>query len=435
MTEGTIVEWLKAEGDTVSKGESLLVVASDKADMVVESFNDGIVGSISVQAGESASVGSAIAFLADTDADLDAARSASGANGAAAPPPAAEAPPPPTVEAAAPPPTPAAPPPPAAAPPPPAAVPSAPSTLTGRIIATPYAKKLAKKHKIDLSTVTATGPHGRIVAEDIERAAGLSTAPAPAATPTPTASAAPVAAPPAAAAPKLPEAPTDVASKAGKTEKFSSMQAAVSKNMVDSLAVPEFRASYTICTDKFDALYKKIKPSGVTMSALITKAVAVALRSHPIMYASCTGDGIHWNESINIASAVAMDGGLITPVLQNADSTDIYQLSRDWKDLVKRARAKKLAPAEFQSGTFTISNLGMMGVDCFDAILPPGQAGILAVGASKKVVFASKDGMLGVRTEMTVNLTADHRIVYGMDAAEFLQTLRAVMEEPDVLLL
>ena len=191
-------------------------------------------------------------------------------------------------------------------------------------------------------------------------------------------------------------------------------------------------------TDKFDALYKRLKPHGVTMTALLAKAVGAALVSHPELFASCTADGagITYNEHINVALAVAMpDGGLITPVLKDADRTDIYQLSRNWADLVKRARAKQLAPDEFMSGTFTISNLGMYGVESFDAILPPGSAAILAVGGSKPTVVATADGLLGVKKVMTVNLTADHRIVYGAHAAEFLQALKAVIENPEPLTL
>eukprot|EP01024_Parvocaulis_polyphysoides_P010841 TRINITY_DN1380_c0_g2_i1.p2 TRINITY_DN1380_c0_g2~~TRINITY_DN1380_c0_g2_i1.p2 ORF type:complete len:179 (-),score=29.81 TRINITY_DN1380_c0_g2_i1:262-732(-) len=155
------------------------------------------------------------------------------------------------------------------------------------------------------------------------------------------------------------------------------------------------------------------------------------------MFSSCTPDGagITYNEHVNVANAVAMpDGGLITPVLKDADSTDVYQLSRQWKDLVKRARSKQLKPDEFTSGTFTISNLGMFGVDTFDAILPVGTAAILAVGASQPTVVATADGMFGVRKMMTVNITCDHRVVYGAHAAEFLQTLKEVIEAPEVLL-
>ena len=211
--------------------------------------------------------------------------------------------------------------------------------------------------------------------------------------------------------------------------------------MVNSLAVPEFRVAYTISTDKFDAMYKRLKPKGVTMTALLCKAVGVALAQHPIMYAACSGssaegDGIIYNEHVNVAVAVAMpDGGLITPVLKDADTTDIYQLSRNWGDLVKRARGKQLAPDEYNSGTFTVSNLGMFGVDKFDAVLPPGTAGILAVGGTKNVVTADADGRIGVERQMTVNLTADHRIVYGADGAEFLKTLAEVMQDPDQLVM
>ena len=170
------------------------------------------------------------------------------------------------------------------------------------------------------------------------------------------------------------------------------------------------------------------------MTALLCKAVAAALRNHPIINAACTpaGDGIIYNEHINIAVAVAMpDGGLITPVLKDADKTDIYQLSRNWADLVNRARGKSLAPDEYSTGTFTVSNLGMYGVDKFDAILPTGTGTIMAVGGSKPTVVATEDGKIGVERQMTVNITTDHRIIYGADAAEFLQSLKAVIENPD----
>merc|ERR1712151_1030061 len=155
---------------------------------------------------------------------------------------------------------------------------------------------------------------------------------------------------------------------------------------------------------------------------------------HPVMDAAYSDIGIAYNEHINVAVAVAMpDGGLITPVLKDADATDIYQLSRNWGDLVKRSREKKLAPDEFNSGTFTVSNLGMFGVHKFDALLPVGTAGILAIGGTKSVVAADQDNKFGVERQMIVTLTADHRIVYGADAAEFLKTLAAIMQNPDQL--
>lgn len=194
--------------------------------------------------------------------------------------------------------------------------------------------------------------------------------------------------------------------------------------MVASVTVPVFRVGYTITTDGLDQLYKQIKSKGVTMTALLAKAVAVTLQKHPLLNASYSDQGIVYHSGINISVAVAMDdGGLITPVLQNADMVDIYSLSRSWKSLVERARAKQLQPEEYNSGTFTLSNLGMFGVDTFDAILPPGQGSILAIGASRPQMVALGDGSFAVRQQMQVNITCDHRIIYGAHAAAFLQDL------------
>lgn len=407
--------------------------------MDVETFYDGYIGSIVVPDGGTAAVGEPIAYIAETEAELEEAKS-KGAGGApaaaaapaaapepeAAPAPAAPAPaaPAPAPEAAAP----AAPPPPAAAP-----APAPVKRADGRVIATPYAKKLAKELGVDLSAIGGSGPNGRITASDVEMAKSGNGAPAAAAPAAAAAAPAPAAASsaPAKSAPK-PAAAAPAGD--GEIQPFSSMQSAVAKNMEASLPIPVSRVAYTITTDKFDALYKRLKPKGVTMTALLSKAVAVALTKHPIMYAACTpaGDGIIYNEHINIAVAVAMpDGGLITPVLQDADKTDIYQLSRNWGDLVSRARSKQLAPDEYSTGTFTISNLGMYGVDKFDAILPVGTGTIMAVGGSKPTVVATAEGMIGVEKQMTINLTTDHRIIYGADAAEFCQTLKAVIENPD----
>lgn len=165
------------------------------------------------------------------------------------------------------------------------------------------------------------------------------------------------------------------------------------------------------------------------MTALLAKAVAVTLTKHPIVNASYVENGIQYHAGINIAIAVAMtDGGLITPVLKNADQVDIYSLSRSWQDLVERSRTKQLQPDEYSSGTFTLSNLGMYGVDRFDAILPPGQGSILAVGASRPQLVVSADGSMAVKRQMQVNITCDHRIIYGADAAAFLQSLAKLIE-------
>ena len=196
-----------------------------------------------------------------------------------------------------------------------------------------------------------------------------------------------------------------------------------------SLSVPTYHVGYTITTDGLDKLYKQVKSKGVTMTALLAKAVAVTLQKHPLLNACYVESGIQYPSAINIAVAVAMeDGGLITPVLQQADQMDLYSLSRSWKDLVDRARAKQLQPQEYNSGTFTISNLGMFGVDRFDAILPPGQGSILAIGAARPQLVASDDGTFAVRRQMQVNITCDHRVIYGAHAAAFLKDLAQLIE-------
>jgi len=224
-------------------------------------------------------------------------------------------------------------------------------------------------------------------------------------------------------------APAPSTAPLGQLVKFNTLQQAVVRNMTASLAVPIFHVGYTITTDNLDALYKQIKSKGVTMTGLLAKAVAVTLQKHPLLNAGYTDQGIQYRSSINVAVAVAMEGGgLITPVLQNADQADIYSLSRTWRDLVERSRAKQLQPEEYNSGTFTLSNLGMFGVDKFDAILPPGQGSILAIGASRPTVVATADGLMGVKRQMQVNITCDHRIIYGADAAAFLKDLADVIE-------
>ncbi|CAN1235420.1 Dihydrolipoyllysine-residue acetyltransferase component 5 of pyruvate dehydrogenase complex, chloroplastic [Linum perenne] len=411
MTEGKIVSWIKSEGEKLSKGESVVVVESDKADMDVETFYDGYLAAIMVEEGGVAAVGSAIALLAETEDEIEQARSkAAGSSSAASPAPIAAAPA--AVENVV-----------ASAPTTAAPITAAPATKLAsavhpasdggkRVVASPYAKKLAKELKVELAAIVGSGPLGRIVAKDVEAAAV--SAPKTAAMASP---------PAAAAAAQIVELGTVVP--------FTTMQGAVSRNMLESLAVPTFRVGYTITTDALDALYKKIKSKGVTMTALLAKATALALAKHPVVNSSCRdGNSFTYSSSINIAVAVAIDGGLITPVLQDADKVDIYSLSRKWKELVDKARAKQLQPQEYNTGTFTLSNLGMFGVDRFDAILPPGTGAIMAVGASQPTAVGTKDGRIGIKNQMQVNVTADHRVIYGADLAAFLQTLAQIIEDP-----
>ncbi|KAG8378395.1 hypothetical protein BUALT_Bualt08G0133000 [Buddleja alternifolia] len=459
MTEGKIVSWIKSEGDKLAKGESVVVVESDKADMDVESFYDGYLAAIFVDEGLSAAVGSTIALLAESEDEIALAQSQkTSSSGAVSAPPANnnDAPkvldemPSPVATAATP------------------AVQASvgilgssahPASEGGkRVVASPYAKKLAKELGVDLRGVVGSGPNGRVVAKDVEAAVAAVKVSSGGAT----------------VVASEPAKPSGV--ELGSVVPFTTMQSAVSRNMLESLAVPTFRVGYTITTDALDALYKKnmksveqdiilqllypmsldremlfapffklrlfnqsyylqnsfqIKSKGVTMTALLAKATALALVKHPAVNSSCRdGKSFTYNSHINVAVAVAIDGGLITPVLQDADKIDIYSLSRKWKELVDKARAKQLQPNEYTTGTFTLSNLGMFGVDRFDAILPPGTGAIMAVGASQPTVVGTKDGRIGMKTQMQVNVTADHRVIYGADLAAFLQTLAKIIEDP-----
>ena len=424
MTEGKIVEWLKQPGDKVGRGESVLVVESDKADMDVESFQDGYLAAVLMPAGSTAPVGETIGLIVETEAEIaDAQAKAPSSPAQSAPAPATSPEPTPAAVVTAP----SAPAPqPAPAPAPSATGSAAPVINDGRIIASPRAKKLATQLGVDLATVRGSGPHGRIQAEDVQQAGGQPVSvPRVAEGTTAAATGAP-----ASTSGATPSAPSGNSfGRPGETVPFNTLQGAVNRNMEASLAVPCFRVGYTVTTDGLDTFYKQVKPKGVTMTALLAKAVAVTLARHPQVNAATTTSGMSYPAEVNVAVAVAMeDGGLITPVLRNADCTDLYELSRQWADLVKRSRSKQLQPEEYSTGTFTLSNLGMFGVDRFDAILPPGTGAILAVAASRPTVVAGKDGSIAVKRQMQVNLTADHRVIYGADGAAFLKDLSELIE-------
>ena len=406
MTEGKIVSWQKSPGEKVEKGEIVVVVESDKADMDVETFYGGFIATIIVQAGESAPVGSAIALVAETEAEIEAAIQQAQGKSQPAVTPATTATPEVSIAATTP-------------------TLAATSLRSDRPVVSPRARKLAKEYGVAVETLNGTGPNGRITADDVGTAAGKAPIPVATSQPAPVAATvvAPVVAPPAVTNIPLPT------SASAQVVPFNTLQAAVNRNMVASLAIPTFRVGYTIETNNLDKLYKQVKSKGVTMTALLAKAVALTLAKHPNVNTYYSDAGVNHPGGINIAVAVSMpDGGLITPVLQNADNLDLYSLSRMWKDLVERARIKQLQPQEYSSGTFTISNLGMLGVDRFDAILPPGTGAILAVGASQSQVVATEEGTFAIRRQMQVNMTADHRVIYGADGANFLKDLALLLE-------
>eukprot|EP00804_Cyclotella_cryptica_P021935 CCRYP_000889-RA/>CCRYP_000889-RA protein AED:0.07 eAED:0.07 QI:362/0.75/0.6/1/0.75/0.8/5/141/651 len=460
MKEGKVVSWLKSEGDKVEAGEAIMVVESDKADMDVEAFEDGYVAAIIT--GEER----LLALIAANEADIPALKAYAATLGGA---PAAASP-----VAAAPAATAA----PAKAAPKVAAAPSAAASAGGRVVASPLAKKMAQEMGVDISTVAGTGPGGRITAADIQNAAaGGGAAPAkkaaapskPKWTPAPGV----IAATPTARA-LAKKAKIDLSSIQGTGEfgrvtvddvkmatgekkparkaaaagvsapvempeglvPFTGMQRAVSNNMVATLDCPVFRASREIEMDAFNELYQSVKSKGVTVSALLAKAVAKAIEKHPIINSSFREEGTYFNKDINIAMAVAIEGGLITPVLKYANERDVLDLGENWKELVDKAKRGALSPDEYNSGTFVISNMGMFGVSQFDAILPKGMGGILAVAGTQEYIVPCKKAVLGMKkiSKMTVTLTCDHRQIYGADAAMFLKTLNDVMMNPSSLM-
>ena len=437
MTEGKIVEWLKNPGDKVERGESVLVVESDKADMDVESFQDGYLAAVLMPAGSTAPVGETIGIIVETEDEILSVQknnktvkiqsdenkkdiqlenkseevSVKSVKTAKREEPKNNKVEEKIIKNES-------------------LIDAATANTSSRVIASPKAKKLAAQNGVDLTKVRGTGPHGRIQAEDVLKAKGQPTA-----------------------VPWIGEGDYSVGvvnnkevksitkeignsfGKPGETVQFNTLQKAVNKNMESSLGVPCFRVGYSIKTQNLDKFYKKVKQNGVTMTAILAKAVAKTLKNHPQVNASFSENGIKYPDFINIAIAVAMeDGGLITPVLKDPSKTDLFELSREWKDLVKRSRSKQLEPEEYSTGTFTISNLGMFGVDRFDAILPPGTGAILAIAASKSTVVANDNGSISVEKVMQVNLTADHRVIYGADGAAFLKELADLIENsPDAL--
>ena len=440
MTEGKIVEWLKNPGDKVERGESVLVVESDKADMDVESFQDGYLAAVLMPAGSTAPVGETIGLIVENQDEIASIQEQNkGKQTEVSSDAQLELPnnKPEIKEEKQ------------------KEVPqnneqeveikrekvlitsneiqfnASTSNNSSRVIASPRAKKLASTMGVELAKVHGSGPHGRIQADDVLKANGqpvsipwIGEGSSPASISSPHVQ-----------AERKSETLGNSFGNPGETVQFNTLQKAVNKNMESSLNVPCFRVGYSINTDKLDNFYKKVKQNGVTMTALLVKAVAKTLKKHPQVNSSFSENGISYPENINIAVAVAMeDGGLITPVLKEPCNTDLFELSREWKDLVKRSRAKQLEPDEYSTGTFTLSNLGMFGVDRFDAILPPGTGAILAIASSKPTVVANNDGSISVKKIMQVNLTADHRVIYGADGASFLKDLASLIEnEPETL--
>jgi pyruvate dehydrogenase E2 component (dihydrolipoamide acetyltransferase) len=404
MTEGVIAGWQKKVGDTVKKGEVLADIETDKATMELESYKDGVLLYQGAQAGEKILVNDLLCIIGQQG--LDIAPIVAGLKGGASSAASAPAP----TQAAAPTATPTA-----SAP---AAVsPSATTQVVneGRIFASPLAKKIAKEKGIDLKYVKGTGEHGRITRTDLENYTPGAAAP--------TAQAA---------------APSMAASIPAGTVSFvdtpvSQMRKVIAKRLSESLfTAPHFYLTMKINMDaaiKARTLLNENATTKISFNDMIVKATALSLKQHPKVNSSWMGDFIRENHHVNIGIAVAVDEGLLVPVLRFADGLSLSQISGTVKEFAKKAKDKKLQPADWEGSTFTISNLGMFGIDSFTAIINPPDACILAVGgiAQEPIV---KNGQIVPGNVMNVTLSCDHRVVDGATGAAFLQTLKSLLEEP-----
>jgi pyruvate dehydrogenase E2 component (dihydrolipoamide acetyltransferase) len=458
MEEGTILKWLKAEGDEVARGDELVEIETDKATMTYEADSPGTL-SIVAQEGDTLPIGEVIARIgaggeaqaaggAQAEATQQAEASGNGGPSEAPPAaaPAATAEPP----AAAPEPEPE-PAQPAAVAESPAAAPS-PEGNGGRAKASPVARRIAREQGIDLSALQGTGPGGRIVKADVEAAAsggGPQAAPAPAAAP---AEAAPATAAPAAPAPAAPAAPaapvpagiaeTGTAKGDVSVQELTRTQQVIARRMAESKAtVPEFTIATDVDMEGAVELRKQLKAAAEAVSGvvpsyndMVVKASALALREYPRANGSYKDGHFELYSRVNVGVAVAAQEALVVPTVFDADRKSLGEIARDTRTLAERVRAGAVTPPELSGGTFTVSNLGMFGVTEFSAVINPPQAAILAVGKMEPRAVV-RDGEIVARNVMTITLVCDHRILYGADAAEFLARIRALLEHPIALAL
>jgi len=402
MTEGTVVKWLKKAGEKIEMGDILAEIETDKATMEMEAFDEGVLKEIFVPEGQPAKVGAKIAFVdgGDDDEAEEAAAEPAKAATVTEKAPAKDAAPAPVSKAEAP--------------------------KTGeRPKASPLAKKIAMERGVDLSTITGSGPSGRIVAADIPEA-GAASAPKP------------VAAFTAAPAAIKPE------STGGEERKIalSGMRRIIAERLLASKTqIPHFYLTIEVDAAPLMRLRKEVNAANeaaglpkITVNDFILLATARAAALNPKVNSAWAGDHVLEYASVNLSVAVAVDDGLVTPVLRNAQALSLRQISEGVKELAGRARNKKLKPEEFQGGTITVSNLGSYGIEQFYAIINPPQAAILAVGAivKKPVVNANDEIVVGQR--MQISLSGDHRVVDGAVGAEFMTSLRKLVENPALML-
>jgi pyruvate dehydrogenase E2 component (dihydrolipoamide acetyltransferase) len=403
MTEGVVAEWHKKVGDSVESGELLADIETDKATMEFESFQDGTLLYIGVEKGQTVPVDTILAILGEEGENIDdllkAEKSKTDAKAAPAEEPKAAD----TVvteQKAAPAPA-------------PAEVSTAPSVVSssdGRIIASPLAKKLASEKGIDLNQVNGSGENGRIIKKDVDEYQHS----APSTTST--------------------QVARTIGGKEGYSEEaVSQMRKVIANRLAESkFSAPHFYLTMDVDMDNAIAARKAINESGemkVSFNDFVVKASAMALRKNPKVNSSWLGDRIRYNEHINIGVAVAVDEGLLVPVVRHTDLKSLSEIGAEVKELAGKAKSKKLQPSEWEGNTFTISNLGMFGIEEFTAIINPPDACILAVGGIKQVPVV-KNGAVVPGNVMKLTLSCDHRVVDGAVGSAFLQTLKAMLENP-----
>lgn len=419
MEEGRLVKWVKNVGDAVKSGDTLAEVETDKAIMELVARGDGVLRARLAEEGTTSPIGAVIGVIAAPDEDISAFTSG-GAPAAAAPAtaPAAEAPVTPQPTSAVPPQTPNL----------------EPGTAApGAVVrSSPLARRLAAERGLDLAGIQGTGPNGRVIRRDIE-AAGATAAPAAGTT-----TAAPVAAPSTGTKPTASTAPAIQIDGEYKDVALTQMRKTIARRLGESIGpVPTFYLTSEIDMTNVAKLREQMVAAGdafkVSINDIVIKAVAIALTRHPECNAHWMGDHIRYFAAAHVGMAVATDDGLIVPVIRDAQAKGLGQIGRDARELAKKARERKLTPAEYSGGTFSVSNLGMFGIDQFTAIINPPEAAILAVGTTEtKPVW---DGSAFVpRERMRVTMSCDHRIIDGAVGARFLQTLKQLLESPLMML-
>ncbi len=427
MEEGRLVAWKKREGDAVKSGETLAEVETDKAVMELVAREDGVLRKVLLAEGSTIPVGALVAIVGTKDEDISGVLPAAppppgvGGRGSAAPAPAAGVVPKAPAAPAA-----------AAAPAAPTAAaatlhptPSHPTPASGRVRSSPLARRLAAEKGLDLRLVTGSGPAGRVIRRDVEAAGAAATAVA-----TPAAGEPPRA--PLALAPALPaEGFRDVP--------LTTMRKTIARRLTESLGpVPHFFLTSEIEMERAWEARQHLAGLGeaykVSFNDLIVKAVALALRRHPAVNAAFLGDHVRFHGDVHVGVAVAVEDGLITPVIRHADRKGLQEIAAEGRALAERARARRLTPEEYTGATFSVSNLGMFDIDEFTAVINPPEAGILAVGRIAQRPVAA-DGAVAVRRTMRVTMSCDHRVVDGATGAKFLQTVKLMLENPLAMLL